>query len=137
MYSDKARQREAVRKAQRKHRAKQKDIMLNNVEYTPRCGFVYIIRCVGFPYYKIGQATNVKSRLAMLQTGVPFELIIEYANAVKDMNEAEIKIHDKYKDKCVRGEWFILTDVELNAVKTDIVSLKDYVYKQQHQGAIL
>ncbi len=98
--------------------------------YRPRAGYIYIIHCVGFPYYKIGQAKQPKLRVDGLQTGVPFELTLEYAGAVEDMNEVERKIQKQYKDKCIRGEWFMFTDQELETVKTDIVALKDYVYGQ-------
>jgi len=94
--------------------------------YKPKCGYIYIIHCKGFPYYKIGHTVMPNGRISELQTGVPFELIMEYAFKVKDMFEAEHAIHKQYQDKCIRGEWFLLTDMELAGVKDKIVLLKDY-----------
>ena len=97
-------------------------------KYVPRAGYLYIIQCKGFPYYKIGQTTMPKGRLNSLQTGCPFDLSIEYAMQVKDMNESERQIHIQYEGKRMRGEWFMLTDAELESVKEDMVIMKDYVY---------
>ncbi len=96
--------------------------------YKPKDGYLYIIHCTGFPYYKIGQTVMPAARVDTLQTGVPFELKLEYALEVRDMNETERKIQQRYKDKCIRGEWFMLTDEELRNVKSDMVLLKGHVH---------
>ena len=96
--------------------------------YVPKAGYIYIIHCVGFPYYKIGRSVNPKARIASLQIGIPFELQIEYAIAVKDMADVEYRVSRLYNSKCVRGEWYLLTDIELEEVKKELISLKDSVY---------
>jgi hypothetical protein len=100
--------------------------------YQPKSGYIYVIHCSGFPYYKIGQTVMPRGRIDALQTGVPFELILEYAIQVKDMNEVEYKIHQRYEERRIRGEWYLLTDKELEAVKEDITTLKDYVLGQDN-----
>lgn len=104
--------------------------------YKPKVGYIYVIHCVGFPYYKIGQTTIPKGRLDGLQIGVPFELTLEYAIKVVDMNEVERKVQQQYKDKCIRGEWFMLTDGELEAVKGSITSLREYVFGCAHSPSL-
>lgn len=98
--------------------------------YKPKPGCVYIIHCVGFPYYKIGVTIlNPKARVEALQTGVPFELKVEYALQVTDRYEVEYKIHKRYDSKRVRGEWFMLNDDDLEAIKSEIVLLRDYTWR--------
>lgn len=114
MYKDKDKQRATTRERVRRFRAK-------NKVYEPKVGYLYIIHCVGFPYYKIGQTVTPKVRLDTLRTSVPFELVLEYALKVNDMDRVEHKIQQQYEDKCIRGEWFMLTDQELELVKENMI----------------
>ena len=50
------------------------------------------------------------------------------------MYEVERIIHEQYKDRRMRGEWFMLTDTELETVKEDMVIVKDYDYSQSRPG---
>ncbi|KKN26107.1 hypothetical protein LCGC14_0878240 [marine sediment metagenome] len=88
-------------------------------------GFVYILHCTGFPYYKIGMTTSsVKKRRDDHQQSIPFELMIEYAVEVNDAYGVEYMIHQRYASKQIRGEWFMLDDKDLEAIKEDMVSMK-------------
>ena len=79
-------------------------------------GYVYIIK--QGEYYKIGKTTNPTSRKKTYITENPNE--VEYIDAVKcsDYSVAEVAAHDMFKDKNHRGEWFKLSqdDVE-NLIK--------------------
>lgn len=70
---------------------------------------VYIIRAGNRGSIKVGVAGNVERRIAVLQTGNPFELKImatipcgSYAKAY----ETESRIHKIFKRQRIRGEWF-------------------------------
>lgn len=78
--------------------------------------FVYILKC--HEYYKIGIATNVKSRLASNQTGNPYP--IELVDSI-EVGEAacyaiENYLHQSLKRWNERNEWFQLNSAEVMAV---------------------
>ncbi len=111
-YKDPDRQREANRERQRRFRAKARGIE----QIVDKEGVIYLIQCVGFPYYKIGISDNTENRLSTLQTGVPFELKLIKSVYVTKAIEAERYLHSLYEAKRVRGEWFNFTDNELDDV---------------------
>ncbi len=88
-------------------------------------GQVYLVHCVGFPYYKIGITTAITplDRVKALQTGMPFELELVAAIPVKDAGTAERYLHDTYKEYRVRGEWFDFTDDML----TEVLAKYDHI----------
>ena len=95
----------------RRYRARRKGMTIG-VER--RAGFVYLIQCVGFPYYKIGISEGkAKVRLKALQTGVPFKLKLVKSVFVSSTVDTEGYLHSLYQAKRVRGEWFNFTDGEL------------------------
>ncbi|MBI9033412.1 MAG: GIY-YIG nuclease family protein [Bacteroidales bacterium] len=63
---------------------------------------------------KIGRARNIKQRINQLQTSLPYDLkligYIETSNYI----ELENDIHEKYKNKNLKREWF---DLNLDEVK--------------------
>lgn len=72
---------------------------------------VYILFCFSHPFThtKIGVASNVRDRLAALQTGNPFELELLEAIPVAGRAEAlrvEKKAHDLLAEFRTGGEWF-------------------------------
>ena len=87
-------------------------------------GYIYLVRCKGFEFYKIGiSKTSVEHRLSSLQTGCPFDLEvlhIGYANSYKSI---EVLLHNKYREYNHRGEWFELNDNQVKDVITDITNL--------------
>lgn len=94
-------------------------------------GYVYLIHCVGFPFYKIGVTTRTpQSRLRALQTGLPFDLELEFAIQVPDIYREEAELHEAYKDNHVRGEWFCLNQTELEYLKGELVTIRHgYVWE--------
>ena len=120
MYKDKDKQREA-----------------NEGIYKPEEGCIYIIHCIGFPYYKVGRSTQPQLRLDTLQIGTPFELKLDFAVVVKDMVEVEYKIQQRIKDKHHRGEWYVFTEGMLEAVKEEIIALRNCVHTGKSYPAYL
>lgn len=109
------------------------------VVITPVPSFVYVIHCVGFPYYKIGMTrNNVKSRMGAHQASLPFELEVEFAVWVEDAYEVEHTIHRLHTGKQIRGEWFMLDDKDLDTIKREITELKwakdsRIAWQEQHE----
>ena len=93
--------------------------------YKPISGYVYVIHCKGFPYYKIGMTKLLPEvRLTALQTAIPFELELEYAVMVEDAQDVEAILHHHNESKCVKREWFILNKEDLASIKEELLSLK-------------
>lgn len=88
-------------------------------------GFLYVVSFIdtlGNIFYKIGIAKDHRSRLATHQTSIPFELKIELICYVQNMRNDEKELHQIFKEKRIRGEWFKLD-------KEDIIIIKKYLLK--------
>lgn len=77
--------------------------------------YLYLIRCKGTQYYKIGITNDLAKRLASHQTGSPHKLsLVLYAEADlddylgKEIAYLESFLHKNYAGMRVRGEWFNL-----------------------------
>lgn len=75
--------------------------------------YLYLIRCKGTHYYKIGITNDLVKRIATHQTGSPYELsLVLYAEADlddylgKEIAYLESFLHKNYASLRVRGEWF-------------------------------
>jgi predicted GIY-YIG superfamily endonuclease len=83
-------------------------------KYKKGSGYVYLIKCEGVNYYKIGISKSTpKNRLSNLQSGCPFKL--DYVTIVHcdHYSLIEAQLHRKYRDKNIRGEWFELSPTDL------------------------
>jgi hypothetical protein len=84
---------------------KEEEKRMREIEYKKRCpGFIYFVQGESGGPIKIGFATDVKKRLASLQTGYPETLILLHSipGNVKD----EEYFHSKFMCFRLRGEWF-------------------------------
>ena len=75
---------------------------------------IYIIKNDSF--YKIGKANCVANRLSVLQTGSSSKLNLVAIKPSKEAVLIEHEIHSYLSENRVRGEWFLLNDLELNDV---------------------
>ena len=65
-------------------------------------------------YYKIGRSIRPLYREKTLQSEKPtIEMLFNYDARIKD----EIKLHNIFKDKNVRGEWYNLDGTDLQKIK--------------------
>jgi hypothetical protein len=76
-------------------------------------GIVYFIKDSQTGYIKIGRTDDdISTRLSQLQVGNPSELtlckIIEC-----DSRNMEKKLHERFADKHIRGEWFNISESEI------------------------
>jgi len=80
-----------------------------------QAGFVYLLKAG--PYYKIGVSTNVDKRIEQLATLPPFDIELVHTTYDTDMYALEKDLHNLYADKRKNGEWFELTDNDVEYVK--------------------
>jgi predicted GIY-YIG superfamily endonuclease len=83
-------------------------------------GYVYVMECKRVGYFKIGYTNNISSRLKQLKTANP-TIQITYYQKVNNMFELETFLHERFKNKKVKGEWFDLTNAEI----VDIIDFLD------------
>ena len=75
-------------------------------------GYIYIL--LSFGYYKIGKASDLKSRISHYKTHNPnFDII--YTIKVKNMKDTEQYLLDKYKNKRKdkNRDWFVFNQKDL------------------------
>ena len=84
-------------------------------EYAPVKGVVYIVECGG--RYKIGKTQNLPFRFAHFTIVLPFEPTLIHLIASDNITQTERDLHVKYKGKRVRGEWFDLTQEDIDRIK--------------------
>jgi hypothetical protein len=84
---------------------------------------VYLIRAAN-SLYKIGFASNIERRFNTLraQSPIPLELVLHFNG--ENARELERELHDKFSDKRHHGEWFELSDEDL-----DYIQAQDVTYK--------
>jgi len=73
---------------------------------------VYILHAVGTRYYKIGRATNITKRIKGIQTSNPHRIeLVKFCETDGRCSSVDIEkiMHEKFKKKHFRGEWFTLT----------------------------
>lgn len=78
-------------------------------------GYIYILKS---QYgYKIGKTISVPNRVYIFTIKLPFEVSVVYTARVYQYNNVEKALHEMYKDKNIRGEWFNLTDGDVDEIK--------------------
>jgi hypothetical protein len=80
-------------------------------------GWVYVI---GDTYgnYKIGFTNDFEKRLNSYRTSMPNEPEVIAIIKTKDMSGLEKRLHNKYKDRHIKNEWFKLTKSDLEYLKS-------------------
>ena len=81
-----------------------------------RSGFVYVLRGAG--YYKIGLSKNVDRRMEQIEPKLPFETELLCTIATDDMHRLESELHKRFADKRASGEWFQLTENDVEYIKS-------------------
>ena len=80
---------------------------------------IYFIQCGTNGPIKIGYTDNgVKERLAQLQTGCPYELMVLWVYTGDDYTEAQI--HSELSQERVRGEWFHPSKTVIEFITTEM-----------------
>ena len=90
---------------------------------------VYVIKGAGI--YKIGRTTNLKSRFSALQNSSPVGLKMILHLECLDNEGLEEALHKLFASKNSHGEWFALTELDLDFLMRlkKVIEVKDFKYK--------
>jgi hypothetical protein len=80
---------------------------------------IYIMQDQTNGYYKIGRSINPLKRERTLQSEKP---TINLLYTIKSYQEEEVKLHNKYANYRIRGEWFNLNDEQIEEIKSYLES---------------
>ena len=98
-----------------------------------KVGFTYLIASGGL--HKIGITGDLDQRLATFRrSGMP-RFTLEHHFASDDCRGSEIILHNRYADTRAHGEWFRLTEKEVDAIRT-IAAFRDGQFLDA-QGGVL
>ena len=82
-----------------------------------REGFVYVLKSKDAnPVHKIGRSRQLDTRIKGFNTKLPFEVDVLHTFKTNDTIRAEKCLHDQYADKRTNGEWFKLTEEDIQAI---------------------
>jgi len=88
-------------------------------ELLKRRGFVYVFE--GDGYYKIGMSKNPPRRQMQIEPKLPFSLKLVHAIQTGDMRKLETTLHERFREKHLRGEWFALDARDVEELKGMII----------------
>lgn len=79
-------------------------------------GVVYMLQ--GGGYFKIGKSINPDKRLTQIKLQIPFK--VEVVHIIRAANPAEVESHwhRRFASRRQNGEWFLLTEAEVNEFKS-------------------
>lgn len=86
---------------------------LTGIDHARNIGFVYLMRNNRHKFVKIGFSKQPKFREKTLQSEEPeIEIIRSHRGTIRD----EKQLHLDYAKHRVRGEWFDLSDIQINTI---------------------
>jgi hypothetical protein len=80
-----------------------------------RAGVVYVLRSAYG--YKVGRTNNVPARMRAFGVHLPIVYTIPLCAWFEDCHEAEKRYHRLFQDKHINGEWFDLTDQDIQQIR--------------------
>lgn len=87
--------------------------------------FIYLLRIPEKGIYKIGVAKNVERRLKQLQTGNPEPIILVSKFKSERAYKIESILHRRYSLNRIEGEWFYLTDSQVDNFNHECMLLEE------------
>jgi len=79
-----------------------------------KSSYVYIVSVEGF--YKIGMTKRLADRMEAFNTSNPYEVKVVTAIPVSNASSIEKKLHLLYAEHNVKGEWFNLTESQVEDI---------------------
>ena len=80
-------------------------------------GYVYLLEAG--PFYKIGKAKVVDNRVKQIKLQLPYAPELIHSIETDDHTKLESYWHKRFADKRQKGEWFILTDADVEEFKSN------------------
>ncbi len=106
-------------------------------------GYVYLILNTISNFYKIGISNNPPRRFAALQNQsgckiIPV-IILKLAAEIDDSDyEIEILLHNYFKDKKIRGEWYSLNHADVSEIIELFWEIHgEYIYESENMGELI
>lgn len=84
----------------------------------PIPGYVYLAQAKGLQRFKIGRSSNPVERGAKLKRQSPVPVEVIWASYFDDCRKTEVELHDIFSSKRVHGEWFELSNEDVNKILT-------------------
>lgn len=93
-------------------------VQTNKQKPSPRSrhGYVYLVRSASSAY-KIGRTRNPEDRQRTFGIQLPFEVDFIAIIETEDMYALERKLHNRFADRRLNGEWFNLTEADVEFIK--------------------
>ena len=84
-----------------------------------RDGYVYVVKSLtDRAHYKIGRTRDLQRRAKTFNVKLPFDVELICLIKTEDMYKLESELHGKFYRKRANGEWFNLTETDLNWLKS-------------------
>lgn len=80
-------------------------------------GYVYLIKR-GI-YHKIGMTSNIKKRFQQISSQSPYESELVCYIETTVVADLELRMHNYYREKRIRGEWFLLSHDDVEYIKNE------------------
>ena len=106
------------RELEEKYKAANKCPIENIDKPKNKSGIVYLLKIKDKSQYKIGVTKDFKKRLTQISPKMPFELKVEHKIESDNIYSLEEKLHNKFGDKHIKGEWFELDKEDVNYIKS-------------------
>jgi len=84
-------------------------------------GYIYLIGNHEKRVYKIGLSRQPKERYKAFRTKLPFAVEILHQIGTDDMKKSETLLHNWFRDKNTHGEWFELSETDVEFICSLIV----------------
>lgn len=78
-------------------------------------GFVYLIK--SGETYKIGKAKRIDDRMSSISPVLPHPIELIHSIERDEYDALELELHERFADKRLNGEWFALTEQDIEAIK--------------------
>lgn len=79
-------------------------------------GLVYLLRAG--PYFKIGKSVSFEKRLSQIKLQMPDPVEVVHIMCAANPTQAETYWHRRFGAKQRNGEWFLLSDAEVEEFKS-------------------
>ena len=86
-------------------------------EQNKKSGYVYLLHCPTNNLYKIGRSKNTPLRHYEIEKQSPVDIVLLHTFYSKNSSNAEKILHDKNINKRIKGEWFNLSNEEVEEIK--------------------
>jgi hypothetical protein len=79
-------------------------------------GYVYLIKAAT-GLYKIGRTKSLNDRFSFFKNNLPFEVELIHTISAVNYKSAEKELHERFAPKRENGEWFRLTQEDVNLIE--------------------